>query len=159
MRPLHFFNSNPRIDALAADARAWLGTPFFPHAASLGHGVDCVNLVHELLSGAGAIPRVVLPDYALDRAKHAGGSQLLTFLLTHPDLAGRFELVPFGHLRRPGDLLGLLCGRADHHLALVMPFAQCIHAVDTVGVVMADLADPRIEDRVVYVLRPLEIRA
>lgn len=156
MRLRPFFQDNARQLALADDAAAWLGTPFFAHAASRGHGVDCVNLAHELLATAGAIPRLELPPYVLDRAKHATGSQLLAFLLTHPSLAGRFCLVPLGREKMPGDVLGMLSGRSDHHVAVVLTHGLCIHAVETAGVVRAPLDDERIADRVVYCLRPME---
>lgn len=156
MRLRPFFQDTARQLALAQAAEAWLGTPFFHHAASPGHGVDCVRLAHELLAGAGAIPRLELPPYSLDHAKHVTRSQLLTFLLTHPPLAGRFTLVPLGREKMPGDLLGMISGRTDHHLAVVLPHAQCIHAVETAGVVRADLEDERIRDRVVYCLRAME---
>lgn len=155
LRP--FFHSPERQAALALAASAWVGTPFFARAASRGHGVDCVNLAHELLVEAGAIPRLELPPYSLDRAKHTVGSQLLSHLLTAPELAGRFALVAFGREWAPGDLVGMLSGRADHHLAVVLPFAQCIHAVETHGVVRCELDDERLRERVVYVLRPMEV--
>jgi hypothetical protein len=151
-----WFRSDERVAALWSEQQRWLGTPFFAHAASMGHGVDCVNLQHELLATVGAIPRLQLPEYSLDHAKHSTRPQLLLFLLTHPLLAGRFVMVPPGGRLAAGDLVGLRSGRVDHHLASVNPWGEAIHAVEDHGVIRTKLEEPKFASRVLYVLRLME---
>ncbi|MBX3736750.1 MAG: hypothetical protein KF715_08680 [Candidatus Didemnitutus sp.] len=157
MKP--WFNTDERIAALWTEQQRWFGTPFIAHAASHGHGVDCVNLQHEIFANVGAIPRLELPAYSLDYAKHSTRPQLLLFLLTHPQLAGRFVMVaPSGKLA-PGDLIGLRSGRVDHHLASVNPWDEAVHAIEEVGVVRTKLNDAKFAARVLYVMRLMEVDA
>jgi hypothetical protein len=151
-----WFNAERSANLWAA-AQSWSGTPFFARACSKGAGVDCVNLVHALFVEMGALPApLALPEYSLDRAKHATKSQLLEFLLFTPELRGRFLLVPpAGHLR-PGDILGISVGHVDHHLAVVTPWEKVCHAVQEQGVIFTELSDPHLLKRVAYVLRLME---
>lgn len=155
MKP--FFQTTEKQAALWAEAQRWIGTPFFPRAASVGHGVDCVNLQHEKLVAVGGIPRLALPAYTLDRAKHSTRSQLLQFLLTTPELAGRFVLVPHTAPRLPGDLLGLKSGHTDHHLAMQHLWGKVVHAVEDKGVIETPANDREIVARTLYVLRLMEV--
>jgi hypothetical protein len=157
MRP--WFHSAERCQALWAEQQRWLGTPFFPHAESLGHGVDCVRLQHANFSAIGAIPRLELPDYSLDHAKHTTRTVLLQFLLTNPSLQGRFVMVPPAGPRLTGDLLGLKSGRVDHHLAACNPWGEVVHAIETDGVIRTKLDDKHIVARTLYVLRLMEVEA
>lgn len=117
MKP--WFREQDRQNCLWTQQQLWLGTPFFPRAQSIGTGVDCVRLQAACFVEIGAIPAVTLPAYTLDRGKHSTRSQLLNFLLTSPELAGRFVMVPPSGPRMVGDLLSLQSGRTDHHLACV----------------------------------------
>jgi cell wall-associated NlpC family hydrolase len=150
-----YFFSDERQQALWVEANRWLGTPFFPHASDQGHGVDCVNLVHEVFVALGAIPRLSLPDYSLDRSRHSCRTQLLEFLLFTPALSGRFVMVP-PCFSRPGDILGIRSGHVDHHLALVLPWNKVIHAVEDAGVILTQANDAHLAKRVLYVLRFME---
>lgn len=154
MRP--WFHSEERRAALWTEQERWIGTPFFPRAASIGRGVDCVHLQHEILSAIGAIPRLTLPSYAIDRGKHCARSQLIVFLMTTEGLAGRLVFVPPSKPKLPGDLIGLRSGRADHHLASVDPWEHAVHAVEDAGVVRTPLNDAELMGRVLYVLRLME---
>lgn len=154
MRP--WFEQSLRQEFLWAEQQRWLGTPFFPHAESIGHGVDCVRLAHALYVAVGAIPHLVLPRYTLDYAKHSTRTQLLQFLLTDPALAGRFVMVPPSGPRLAGDLLGLQSGRIDHHLAVATPHGEVVHAVEDHGVIRTPLNDRKLTARTLYVLRLYE---
>lgn len=157
MRP--WFRHEDRQRALASEAGRWIGTPFFHRAASLGHGVDCVNLLHEILVGVQAIPRLQLPSYKLDHAKHTTRTQLLVFLLTAPELAGRLVMVPAHAERVPGDLIGLQAGHTDHHLAMQIHGDVVVHAVEDHGVVYSEANNHKIAARTLYVLRLMETEA
>ena len=119
--------------------------------------MDCVNLQHELLVAVGGIPRLQLPAYTLDRAKHSTRSQLLHFLLTTPEIAGRFVMVPFTAPRLPGDLLGLQSGHTDHHLAMQQLWGKVVHAVEDHGVIVTEANDAKLTARTLYVLRLMEV--
>lgn len=151
-----WFAAVERQQALWDLAKQWEGTPFFAHAESLGYGVDCVRLGHALWSGLGAMPRLELPVYTLDRGKHTPRSQLLRFLLEQPALEGRLMFVPPGGKIMAGDLHGLRSGYLDHHLAMALPWGKVVHAVEDRGVIIHDIAEESFRTRVLYVLRLLE---
>lgn len=157
MKP--YFHSDERQAALWAEAKKWEGTPFFANQASCGHAVGCVNLVHEILTApaVAAAPRLdPLPAYTLDHGMHATNSQLIRFLFDHPALQGRLVFVPLESPRLPGDMLGVLSGQLDHHLALVLPWHKVIHAMEGFGTVIHDLSDDKLTRRTLYVLRLLD---
>ena len=155
MKP--FFHSKERQDALWLEMQTWLGTPFAAHSESKGHGVDCVRLARALYVSAGAVsPRLELPAYSLDQAKHTTDTALLRFLLTHRELRGRFIMVPPAGPKIAGDLLGIKSGRVDHHLAIVNPWGEVVHAVEDAGVIRTPLNDWKLEQRTLYVLRFME---
>lgn len=151
-----WFQSKERQAALEVAAKAWVGTPFFAHASSRGHGVDCVQLVHALFVEIGAVPPLELPAYTLDHAHHSTRALLLRFLLDAPALRGRFVMVPLGGPRLPGDLFGLRSGRVDHHLACALQWGHVVHAVEKHGVITHDEGDATFAKRVLYVLRLME---
>lgn len=155
MKP--YYHSEERQQALWKEAKKWENTPFFANAASCGHGVGCVELVHELQTAVGAAPRLdPLPRYTLDHGMHATNSQLIRFLFDHPALRGRLVFVPFEAPRLPGDMLGVLSGQLDHHLACVLPYHKVIHAMEGYGAVIHQLDDDKLTRRTLYVLRLLE---
>lgn len=156
MRP--FFADDSRKQALWRAANAWVGTRFFHGAEERGVGVDCVRLAHALYVATGAMrPIEHFPTYSLDYARHCRRSQLLRFLLDCDRFRGWLRLVPPQPERlRPGDLLGCACGRADHHLAVVLPWGKVVHAVDGAGVVIQDLAENVLTKRILYAMRLME---
>lgn len=157
MKP--YFQPQSRRDALWIEAKKWEGTPFVANQASLGYAVGCVNLVHEIMTApaVGACERLdPLPHYALDTGHHEPGASLLRFLFDHPALRGRLTFVPFEAPRLPGDLLGVVSGQADHHLALTLPWHKVIHAVQNYGVVIHDAGADELVRRTLYILRVLE---
>ncbi|EIQ01643.1 hypothetical protein OpiT1DRAFT_00215 [Opitutaceae bacterium TAV1] len=158
MKP--YFHDEARRRALDADARSWVGTPFFRRGASKGPrgGVDCVMLAHELMVAAGAMTReTVFPGYSLDHAKHSTRSVMLRWILDLPQFAGRCVMVPVYEPPMPGDLVALKSGFSDHHLAVVIDFGQVVHAVERRGVIIHDIAETAFRGRVLYVLRLMEV--
>jgi hypothetical protein len=156
-----WFHPDDRRAALDRIARSWEGTPFFPHAASRGPvgGVDCVNYVHEVLVEAGVIERQLLPGYALDHARHNPHSQLLRWLLAATERSVDKALIlvpPRGHIL-PGDLFAIRTGLLDHHLAIALFHGQVAHAIEQYGVTFSDQDDWRLQERLLYIARIMEI--
>lgn len=156
-----FFKDPARQAALWAEAKKWEGTPFFANQASCGYGVGCVNLVHELFTApaVAASPRLdPLPTYTLDHGQHATETQLLRFLFDHPKLRGRLVFVPFESPRMPGDLIGVLSGQLDHHMAVALSWNKVIHAMEDHGTVIHDVTEDKLTRRTLYVLRLLDYK-
>lgn len=156
MRLRPFFQDSNRQDQLWQAAKRWEGTPFFPNNASIGHGVGCVDLCHELWCELGATERMTLPHYSLDWGQHCQRSQLLQFLLTAPELAGRLQFVPVLEESMPGDLIALKSGHVDHHLACALSWGKFVHAHSEYGVQILDQSERTFADRRLYTLRLFE---
>lgn len=107
-------------EQVVEEARKWLGTPYHAQAAVLGHGVDCVNLVNEILVGSGALPRMELPVY---RARPDG--TLMTRIAEYLDRIPREQA-------DAGDVLVFSHPRmGPSHLALLTSKTTIIHAYMT----------------------------
>jgi hypothetical protein len=88
---LPFFSSPERIASLDKAAVAWLGTPFRAHNRARGPrgGVDCGNLIQELMLEAGfLVQRLDLPRPPTDYGQHNAASLVCEFLEIHPALTG-----------------------------------------------------------------------
>lgn len=148
---LAFFSSAERLARLEAEAARWIGTPFSPHAAVCGGGVDCVNLAAQLLSACGHASGYDFPKYVMDGGKHNRTSQLTDYLNARKDF--RQVLVPEGE---PGDVLCFKLGRTSHHCGLMLAGRKFIHALYGRKVAIATLADRTFARSLFAVYRPIE---
>ena len=120
-------------DAIIAEARSWIGTPYRHQASLKGVGCDCLGLVRGVWRAvAGAEPEAV-PAYAPDWAEASGLEALA--------LAARRHLVEIGCADvMPGDVL-LFRWRAGFpakHAAIATTAALMVHAHD--GAAVAEVA-------------------
>ena len=114
-------------------AESWIGTPFHPHARTIGGGVDCVNLAAAIYEGAGVIERFAPPPYKMDGGHVLMRSQIYAYLNASPD----FYEIPI-NVRQPGDLICFNLGGVSHHVGVLLNDNQIIHAMQRVGVVKCD---------------------
>jgi cell wall-associated NlpC family hydrolase len=145
-----FYASADRQRHLAQVARSWLGTPFHPHAAIRGVGVDCVHLLAEIYREAGLFAGYELPRYTMDGGDHADSSQVLSWLEAHPN----FQRVERAHLAT-GDLVTFRLARVAHHVGLVLEPPAFIHSIRGYGVIESRLDDPTYAKRLERVYRPV----
>ncbi|HVV94703.1 MAG TPA: peptidase P60 [Hyphomicrobiales bacterium] len=123
----------PSPDAVVAEARRWIGTPYVHRGALIGAGCDCLGLVVGVWRALiGPLPAAV-PPYAPDWAEARGGEPLLA--------AARRWLVeqPPGEIA-PGEVL-LFRWRpevAAKHLAIATDAGHMVHAHD--GAAVAEVA-------------------
>jgi cell wall-associated NlpC family hydrolase len=103
-------------EALAAAAERFVGVPFRLHGRCPERGLDCVGLVLAALEAAGRPARV--PPYRL-RMREIGGLVAA---------AGDAGLVEAAGPLRPGDVLLVRPGPAQHHLAIAGGGGGFIHA-------------------------------
>ncbi len=84
-------------DAVVAEARHWLGTPYCHQGSCKGVGTDCLGLMRGIWRALlGAEPEQVAP-YSADWAEGSGDERLLRAAIRH--------LVPATGAGQPGDVL------------------------------------------------------
>ena len=123
---------------VAAEARAWLGTPWCHGASCKGAGTDCLGLLRGVWRGVLGPEPAVVPPYPMDWAE-AGGALALARALEHHFRQADVEAI--------GDvLLFRLSPRgAAKHLGLQTacgPVPRFVHACSGHGVVEVALSAP-----------------
>ena len=111
-------------EALLAEARTWVGTPYHGHAALKGVGCDCIGLVIGVLKNVGLLS-----------ATYSPGSYSGEWHLHHNEERLVGEVEAFGCVakplaeRQPGDLLLFQFGRVCAHSGFCLEDDQVLHAV------------------------------
>jgi cell wall-associated NlpC family hydrolase len=114
--------------AVIAEARTWLGTPWHHEARVKGAGVDCAMLLAEVYERAGIIEHVEVGHYPMDWHLHRDIERIVEIVeqYAHPTTdphAGDVVLFKFGRTFSHG---GILVGENS----------EIIHAVRNVGVIL-----------------------
>lgn len=118
--------------AVIAEARSWLGTPYHHAARIKGAGVDCLMLLAEVYATAGVIePIAEIPYYPRDWMLHRDEERYLSGLLDycHPVKTPN-----------PGDIALFRFGRTASHGAIVLDWPNVIHAYANEGGVVLSSA-------------------
>lgn len=126
-------------DAVVAEARSWLRTPYHHAGTIKGAGVDCAMLPFAVYRAVGLLPDFRVDDYPPDWHLHRDTERYL-------DIVTKFAREvpePTG----TGDFVLFKWGRCFAHGAIITGWPWIIHAVLHVGVA-ADRADTgRLADR------------
>lgn len=133
-----------------AEARSWLGTPFYPHMAQKKVGADCVHLALAIYKACKVLPAdVELPDYSLGNSDHLDRSIVIHWL------ASSRWFAPHDGMPEPGMLITLKVGRVEHHVGISVGPGKFVHSVRNYGVIESDLRDSTWKDRLRSVWRPV----
>jgi cell wall-associated NlpC family hydrolase len=145
-----YFDNAAFQERLAHEAEHWRGTPFAPHAAIHGVGVDCVHLCAEIYKACGAIQKFDPPKYTMDGGLHLAQSLVRGWV----EQSGRFQKVETPTV---GDLLCFRIGRVEHHVGILAWPEMFVHAIRRYGVVTACLQDPAWGKRLTAIYRPMPL--
>ena len=140
-------NLSPTAEAVIAEARAWIGTPYQHQASLKGIGCDCLGLIRGVWRALfGAEPEAV-PPYAPDWAEAASGEPLAEAALRH---LIRIDPSAF----QAGDVLLFRwrAGLAAKHAAIVTAPDLIVHAHDGAAVAEVAIA-PWWRRRIAYAFR------
>jgi NlpC/P60 family putative phage cell wall peptidase len=116
-----------RKEAVLAEARGWLGTPYQHQASLKGAGCDCLGLVRGVWRALHGTEREAPPPYRPDWAEIGEGEPLLEGL-------GRSLVAIDPAAARPGDVVAfrMAAGVAAKHCAILSARgpkgARMIHA-------------------------------
>lgn len=112
-------------DAIVAEARSWIGTPYHHQASRKGIGADCLGLVRGVLRACGGADAGAGRAYSRDWAEASGIEAMLEGARRH-----LVEIAP-GDMQR-GDVLvfRLRAGFVAKHAAIVTGPAAMVHAME-----------------------------
>jgi len=118
---------------VAAEACAWLGTPYHHRACLKGVGVDCAQLPIGVWSAVGLIQKFDTGDYPADWHLHREEERYASFVLRYADEIAAAD-------GQAGDLILFKFGRAFSHGAILIAPGVVVHAVRKDGcVTLGDL--------------------
>ena len=123
--------TSPR-EQIAAQAMAWIGTPYHHHARVLGAGVDCAQLVAAVCEAAGIVGPQDLGNYAPQWWQHRSEELYLQGLI---NAGAQVAEVP-----RLGDVGVWRFGRTFSHGGIVVTDESdpvIVHAFQGAGRVIA----------------------
>lgn len=134
--------------AVAAHARAWLGTPYHHQARVMGAGVDCALLLCEVYHAAGVVPFVDPTPYPQNWHIHRGDERYLGFVTQYAKLSDAQPQL--------GDLVLFKFGRAFSHAGIYVGNGLVVHSLVDRGVIETILTEPPLarRDTCVYTFWP-----
>lgn len=113
-------------DQVVAEARTWLSTPYHHMGRIKGVGVDCGQILIEVFSTVGMMPRIETGYYPHDWHFHRDEERYLGWI---KQFAHQVETP------QPGDIALFKFGRCISHGAIVLDWPMMIHAYHDRGVV------------------------
>lgn len=125
---------NIEREALIAEAKEWLGTPYHTAGRVKGAGCDCGTFLLGVTENVGFIPHIDLPYYPEDIACHCAVPKYLMKIKEHC-----FE-VNFED-KKPGDILVFKFSgsKVPHHAAFVCDDEYMIHSYTRQGVILSNI--------------------
>ena len=123
-------------NAVVAEARSWLRTPYHDHGRIKGVGADCALMPLDVYSAAlfptlGIVPPQP-PDYVQQWHLHRSEERYLGYVQ-------QLGAVPV-EAPQPGDFVLFRIGRVYSHGGIVVAWPWIIHAVNPSGVELADVS-------------------
>jgi NlpC/P60 family putative phage cell wall peptidase len=137
---------SPPPDAILAEARRWIGTPYMHRASLRGVGCDCLGLVRGVWRALYGPEPEIAPDYSPDWAEATREERLYA--------AGLRHLVPIAvEAFSRGDVLLFRWrdGAPAKHLGIAASAASMIHAHD--GACVAEVPFGIWRPRLAYAFR------
>lgn len=125
-----------RVDAVVAEARSWIGTPYHhmgdgeqvPGRQLKGIGIDCAQILVEVYSAAGVIKWFSTGKYGRDWMMHNGEERYLSFILPHAVEIDCKDV-------RPADIVVWRFGKTFSHGGIVTKWPHIVHAFAQYGFV------------------------
>lgn len=127
-----------RRDAIIAEAKTWLGTPYHHQGRIKGAGVDCGMLLAEVYAACGEITQVDAGNYACDWHMHRSEEKYLEHVLASAHEVDSPEV---------GDVVVFRFGRTYSHGAIYLGDGKLIHSYRDRGCEITTLDDCELVDR------------
>ncbi len=108
---------------LIAEALSWVGTPYQTHQSCKGAGADCGGYCYGVWRNVGLLPPDAIPErMSAQWYLHRTDEVIVRGLQSH----GAVE-IPLADAK-PGDVLTFQYGRAQSHMAFLLPHGKIIHS-------------------------------
>jgi len=128
--------------AVVAEAKSWVRTPYHHEGRVKGAGVDCLWLLYAVYTNCGVIKPFKVPHYSHQWHLHRGDELYENGILQHAYRVSDEE-TPMS-----GDVVLYREGRTMSHGAIVTEWPMVIHADSTCRMVIeADGTQGRLADR------------
>ncbi|MDO5686752.1 MAG: NlpC/P60 family protein [Neisseria sp.] len=125
-------------DAVIAEAKTWLNTPYHHQGCVKGAGVDCAMLLVAVYHAVGLIPPIDPRPYPHDWHLHRTAERYLAWLEQY----ARPVDTP-----QAGDVAVWRFGRTFSHGAICLDGTQIIHAYIGLGCILDDRGNSALSDR------------
>lgn len=132
--------SAPQRAAVAAEALAWIGTPYHHHARIKGVGVDCAQLLIAVFAECGLIPRIETGQYPVDWHMHRSEEVFSRWVAQFAHPASGPAL--------PGDVVLWRFGRTFSHGSICVGPGLFVHSYIDRGVILSRATDEPLDGRV-----------
>ncbi len=118
---------------LIDEALSWVGTPYQTHQSCKGAGADCGGFCYGVWRNVGLLPPDALPErMSAQWYLHRTDEVIVRGLMAH----GAVE-IPLDSAH-PGDVLTFQYGRAQSHMAFLLPRGRIVHSYAYSGRVQID---------------------
>jgi NlpC/P60 family putative phage cell wall peptidase len=121
-------------EAVLAEAKEWIGTPYHVRGRIKGAGCDCGTFLLGVFENTGMIPKLEkLPFYAEDVACHCAEPRYLIKIQEY------CNEIPVGN-QKPGDILvfQFAGSKVPHHSSIVVDDEYMIHSYTRQGVILSN---------------------
>ncbi|MPS27558.1 MAG: hypothetical protein E2576_10995 [Alcaligenaceae bacterium] len=128
-------------DAVVAEARAWLRTPYHHRGCVKGVGVDCCRFLEGVWRAAGYDICEITQPYSIDWNLHRDAELIVDGLLQYCDEIDPVQL-------QPADILAWRYGRTFAHVGIYLGGEMYIHSHRRSGGVVLDrMSDEEVRKR------------
>lgn len=156
-----YFDSFYASVHLCWELEQWLGTPFMHRAHVKGVGVDCVQLVGQVMAACGVVSDYDCGEYSLDWGDHQERSLIVAYI----EQTGRFTnvlttdvLTKYVRTKEDvllGDVLTFRVGRCEQHCGIALDALHFQHVLARGSVAVNQLDDITWSSRLAGIYRPL----
>jgi cell wall-associated NlpC family hydrolase len=119
--------------AVCAEARSWLRTPYHEHGRVKHAGADCALFPLDVYTHVLGLTAPPIPRYQMQWHLHRTGEKYLEYVRTLPGVQQITETQA-----QPGDFVLYRLGRVYSHGAIILDWPHIVHAINPRGVVLDD---------------------
>lgn len=133
--------SQEEREAVATEARSWIGTPYHHHARIKGVGVDCAQLLCGVFEACGLVSPIDTGTYAVDWHLHRSEEMFSAWCARYAKAQAQ------GTDLRLGDVFLFKYGRTFSHGSIYVGDGLLVHAYLRRGVILSRANEDPLDGR------------